>query len=130
VGRKSVNAKRQLEMRLGELTRELNRAVDFVLKSAAPVETFTARIEKLEAEKRQLEAELAITEEAGNVITLHPAAVARYLETVEQLAATIDGGSVDANQAEAVRSLIERVTGIRRAGAIRLSLTLTAAWRC
>ena len=107
---KSVNTKRQLETRLAEVTRELNRAVDFVLKGSAPVETFTTRIQELDAEKRQIEVELAAAEHAGNVIRLHPGAVARYLETVEQLAATIDGADVDAGQAEAVRSLIECVT--------------------
>jgi hypothetical protein len=80
------------------------------VKSSAPVETFTAEIETLAAEKQDIELKLAAVEQPDNVISLHPAAVARYLATVEEIGATIDNGPIDADQAEAVRRLIERVT--------------------
>ena len=41
---------------------------------------------------------------------LHPAAVTRYFETAEDIAATIATRAVDNDKVEAVRGLVERVT--------------------
>jgi hypothetical protein len=90
--------------------RVLERAVNATVKSSAPVETFTGKVQELEAEKRDIENELARREPPDNVIALHPAAVTRYLETAEDIAATIATRAVDNDKVEAGPSLVERVT--------------------
>jgi len=47
---------------------------------------------------------LASVERLYAVISLDPTAVARYLATVEEIAATIENGPIDADKAEAVCS--------------------------
>jgi site-specific DNA recombinase len=89
--------------------REPERTVNATVKSSAPAETFTGKVQ-LEAQKRDIENELARLEPPDNVIALHPAAVTRYLETAEDIAATIATRAVDNDKVEAVRSLVERVT--------------------
>jgi hypothetical protein len=104
---------------LNGLPARLERTVNAMVKSSAPVETFIRMVQELEAEKRDIENELARLEPPDNVIALHPAAVTRYLETAEDIAATIATRAVDNDKVEAVRSLVERVTANHTPKAIR-----------
>ena len=68
----------------------------------------------LKAERQRLECELAATGEAPKVVSLHPATVQRYLQTVEHLAATIGRHAASketkGNIVADLRALIDSVT--------------------
>jgi hypothetical protein len=65
----------------------------------------------LEAEKAQLEAQLAEPQPATDVITLHPSATARYLQQIEQLSGSLNAGRGKPTGSSATwfRALVERV---------------------
>ena len=98
---RSYNAERQkaaasasltrtkLETQLARLAAERERVVDLVIKAVLEEEDGGKRLKALTDERQRLEAELASVAEAPKVITLHPATVQRYLQTVESLAATL-----------------------------------------
>ena len=98
---RSYNAERQkaaasanhtrtkLETQLARLAAERERVVDLVIKGVLEEEDGGKRLKALAEERQRLEAELASLAEAPKVITLHPATVQRYLQTVESLAATL-----------------------------------------
>jgi len=67
---------------------ERQRAIDFVVKYVISEEDAKQRIAELTEERSRVEAELAALEEAPVPIALHPAALDRYIETVNTLAET------------------------------------------
>ncbi|HAP48452.1 MAG TPA: recombinase family protein [Afipia sp.] len=106
----NTNTKARLERELGEVGRKLERAMSAMLASTAAVETFTDAIATLEADKRRLNSELSSLTEPVNVVSLHPAAQARYLALVEKLAAGVKGGKPGNDTVTAIRELIESAT--------------------
>jgi site-specific DNA recombinase len=95
------------ERRLGEVTREIERALHSMIKGLVPAETIGPHVTALSAEKRQLEAELA--EPADTIVALHPTALTRYLAAINDLAETLATRSIDsaAESPKALRDLIE-----------------------
>jgi hypothetical protein len=69
------------------------------------------KLKTLEAECIELEALLKMRPETRDVVTLHPAAVARYLEQIENLSKVLQNGLSlgPSSSAHWFRSLVERV---------------------
>jgi hypothetical protein len=70
------------------------------------------QLPKLRRERDQIAAELASTEQAPNVLTLHPSAVSEYLRQVEELAETLSSHAHNGmdKASEVLRSLVHSVT--------------------
>jgi site-specific DNA recombinase len=100
----------QSERRLGEVTREIERSLQSMIKGIIPAEAIGPHVTRLTDEKRQLEAELA-TQPEDTIVALHPTALARYLAAVDDLAGAIAAKSIDPTREspKAFRDLIECV---------------------
>lgn len=96
------------ETRLGEVTRELRRLVDALAKGILAVETISARLGELEAEKKELTAVKSQADEEAPRIALHPQAVERYRQDITALAKALPN-AIDAGAGEAFRSLVQSV---------------------
>ena len=101
----------KLEHKLGEIRRSITRLVDALASGMASADSVRERLLDLENEKRQAEADLADASTTVDVIALHPAAVRRYLEQIEQLSMDLQSaaGFQSIPSAEWFRSLVERV---------------------
>src|SRR3954471_6064963 len=82
----------QITLRLGEIEREIQRAVDAIVRGIGDEEVLGERTKKLAAERRQLEAERAALPEQATVVTLHPAVLARYEQQLSSLQAELASG--------------------------------------
>lgn len=96
----------KLESRLAAVTGEIERTVNLMVKGIVDPERHGPRLKELEAEERALAAELAAPRTA-EVVSLHPQAIARYREQLEQLQAEL---TADAGTMTQIRALIARVT--------------------
>ena len=67
------------------------------------------RLNALEAEKRQLQAQRASAETSDNTVRLHPNAAALYAAKVADLQAALNDAAIRAEAAESLGSLIEKV---------------------
>jgi hypothetical protein len=67
------------------------------------------RLDTLEAEKRQLQAELAATATPDNAVRLHPNAASLYAAQVANLQAALNDEAIRAEAAEILGKLIEKV---------------------
>jgi site-specific DNA recombinase len=106
----SANSVRpDLERKLAEINRKIERLTDAMIDSDAPVSQFTRRISKLNEEKEQFEGRLQDLSTPSTTVSLHPAAQERYLAVVENLAGAIKEMSQWVEMVEAVRELIESV---------------------
>jgi site-specific DNA recombinase len=97
------------ERRLGEVTREIERAVQSMLKGQVPAETIGPHVTALSEEKKRLAAELAA--QPDTIMALHPTALARYLAAVDDLAATLAARALDTGREspQVLRELIDCV---------------------
>ncbi len=93
-----------LESRLRKATAELDRIVLHLSKDIVRVESVAPRIKELETEQDHLRAEL-LGAAAADVITLHPAAIVRYREQLNNLAAA----ATDIDVMKAFRDLVHSV---------------------
>ena len=88
--------------------------IDLVVKQIIGEDDARGRIAELKAQRLQIEAELAALEEVPSVITLHPTALDRYIETVDALAASLadHAGAADDRGAlvASFRALVHSVT--------------------
>lgn len=85
-------ARARLERRAGEVRRELDRALDAILKGIVDPETFRERIAALEAERNRVAVGLARANSETTPIALHPAAIDRYGKTLEELRQALAAG--------------------------------------
>jgi site-specific DNA recombinase len=84
--KKEANAEHtRNERRLGEIEREIQRIVDFIVKGTA-TDALIPRMNELEAKRKALAARLEEAKETDNVIALHPKAIDRYKRAVRELA--------------------------------------------
>jgi site-specific DNA recombinase len=99
-----------MERRLGEVKRELNRTISSLIKGLVPAEAIGPHITQLNAERKALEASLEAAV-ADKIVALHPAAIARYLAAVDDLAADLSVRAIDTTQEspKALRELIDSV---------------------
>ncbi|WP_246220337.1 recombinase family protein [Parvibaculum indicum] len=104
----------KMEVRLGEIAREIDRLVTAIAKGEMPGAVAGPMTAKLDAEKQELEEQLGGMEAAPKVVSIHPATIDQYLATVDRLAETLtdhatakeDRGPLIAD----MRSLIHTVT--------------------
>ena len=111
-----ANVKRaHLEMRLGELNREISRLVDAIAKGHGDPAVLGPRSSVLDEERKQVTKELNAEPAAGDVISLHPAVLARYEQQLVHLQDALSKGvnAGDSEAAEAVRDLVDTVTVFR-----------------
>jgi site-specific DNA recombinase len=106
------------QRRLGEIDRETTRVVDNIAKGHGDPVALGRRSFELRAEREAIEQELAAVDSEPVVLTLHPAALARYEEMLGRLQQAIAAGMATGNPeySAAIRDLIESVT-LRPGGA-------------
>jgi site-specific DNA recombinase len=110
----STSTRTKLEGKRDRIESERQRNIDLVVKQVIGEDDARGRIAELKAQRLQVEVELAALEEAPSIITLHPAALDQYIETVDVLAAALadharaedDRGSLVAS----FRALVHSVT--------------------
>ncbi|MEN3347505.1 MAG: site-specific recombinase, partial [Bradyrhizobium sp.] len=102
---------KHLQRRAGEIVRELERLVDAIAKGIGDLDAIGPRMKALQAERDQVKAQLAAAAAADQVVTLHPAAVDRYLADIKRLAdVATDAAALDEPELVAtLRSLVEAV---------------------
>jgi septal ring factor EnvC (AmiA/AmiB activator) len=110
----STSTRAKLEAKRTRIESERQRNIDLVVKQIIGEDDARGRIAELKAQRLQIEAELAALEEAPSIITLHPATLDRYIETVDALAASLadHAGAEDDRGAlvESFRALVHSVT--------------------
>src|SRR6516165_5759752 len=79
----------RLESKRDRIESERQRNIDMVIKAVIGEDDARIRIADLKAQRLQVEAEIAALEEVPKIITLHPATLDRYVETVDALAASV-----------------------------------------
>ena len=110
------NAKRaHLELRLGEINREIDRLVDAIAKGHGDPAILGPRSSLLDEERRKITGDLSDEPTASDVISLHPAVLARYEQQLVQLQDALSKGinAGDSEATEAIRDLVETVTVFR-----------------
>ncbi|MBL6851895.1 MAG: recombinase family protein [Alphaproteobacteria bacterium] len=96
------------EKRLGEVRRQLKRLIDGVADGALDPAIVGTKMRELEADRLRLEEALEALPMA-DVVTLHPAAIDRYLRLVDDLAGGLERGEIgDASKAQ-FRELVKAV---------------------
>jgi hypothetical protein len=112
----TADAKRsRLQRQLGELTGKVDRLVEAIAKGHGDPAVLGPRATALHEERKRIVAELEAAPPLTEVITLHPAVLARYEEQLTHLQEVLDRGvrAGDSESAEAVRDLVETVTVFR-----------------
>ena len=107
-----ASAKRaHLEIRLGELDREIDRLVDAIAKGHGDPAVLGPRSSALDGKRKQVTKELNAEPAVGDVISLYPAVLARYQQQLVHLQDSLSKGvkAGDSEAAEAVRDLVETV---------------------
>jgi site-specific DNA recombinase len=111
-----ANAKRaHLELRFGELNREIDRLVDAIAKGHGDPAVLGPRSSALNEERKQVTLELSVEPAVDDTISLHPAVLARYQEQLVELQDALSKGinAGDSDATEAIRGLVETVTVFR-----------------
>ncbi len=85
----STSTRAKLEAKRTRIESERQRNIDLVVKQIIGEDDARGRIAELKAQRLQIEAELAALEEVPSIVMLHPAALDRYIETVDALAASL-----------------------------------------
>jgi site-specific DNA recombinase len=123
----AVNRRGTLERKVAVQQREIDRIVDAIAKGHMKSEDVGDRIEVAKAERNRLQDELARVPPLDNVVTLHPAALRRFKEQMQELRAALGGDftSHDARGAAALRSIVRSVKVFRdasRRGGVRVEV--------
>jgi site-specific DNA recombinase len=104
----------RLESKRDRIESERQRNIDMVIKAVIGEDDARIRIADLKAQRLQVEAEIAMLEEAAKIITVHPATLDRYAETVDALAASVaEHAEADDDRGalvKAFRGLVHSVT--------------------
>jgi uncharacterized protein (DUF924 family) len=79
----------RLKSKRDRIESERQRNIDMVIKGIIGEDDARIRIADLKAQRLQVEAEIAMLEEAPKIITLHPATLDRYVETLDALAVCV-----------------------------------------
>jgi site-specific DNA recombinase len=79
----------RLEAKHARIESERQRNIDMVVKMVIEEDDARQRIADLKAQRLEVEAQIASLEEAPKIITLHPATLDQYAETVDALAASL-----------------------------------------
>ncbi|MGO8918164.1 MAG: recombinase family protein [Stellaceae bacterium] len=112
----AADAKRyRLERRLGALNREIDRLIDAIAKGHGDPAVLGPRSTALNEERKQVATELSAEPSTTDIISLHPATLARYEQQLAHLQDPLSQGvsAGDAEAAAAIRDLVETVTVFR-----------------
>jgi site-specific DNA recombinase len=101
----------RIEKRLARVKREFDRMFQSYVKGFSEEAEVREPLAELRAERKQLEADLASAEKPPESIALHPTALARYRQQVEDLQKVLSSDSPTDNQ-EAIIALRELVASI------------------
>ena len=82
---KATARRAHLELRLDELNREIDRLVDAIAKGHGDPAVLGPRSSVLDEERKQVARELNVEPAVGDVISLHPALLARYEQQLVHL---------------------------------------------
>lgn len=100
----------KLERKLQQCEGAIARLVDALAAGKLPQDLVEAKAGKLQEERRALQAELALAQQASNVIALAPEAVAQHAAALGALGEQLAGlASENAEAAEALRRLVGNV---------------------
>ena len=103
-----IKRRSAIERRLEKIAAERESAVDLLVRKVIKEADGAKELQKLEKEATDLQSELEATAKPPNVVELHPAAVSRYLETIDRLAEAL-AGDESSDALMPVRELIDRV---------------------
>ncbi|HTO68145.1 MAG TPA: recombinase family protein [Bradyrhizobium sp.] len=119
---------RHLERRVGEIGRELERLVDAITQGV-DLKTIVPRIKALETERDQVKAALAQIANSSEVVTVHPAAIERYLADIARLAdVAADAADIDEPKLVAtLRQLVQAVVVHAPANTDQLTIEIKAS---
>ena len=96
-----------LERKRDDVRKQIDRLVNALADGTLPASAIGRKLGELEAEDADLLQRMAV--DAQNVVTMHPAAVTRYMEKVEHLASALASGA-DREAIEIVRALVDHFT--------------------
>jgi len=123
----SGDREKHLARRAGEISRELARLVD-AIAAGANLETIIPKMKLLEQERDETKAALEQIASSAQVVSLHPAAVERYLADVKRLA-DVAAEAADLEEPQLVatlRGLVEAVIVHAPAGTDELTIEIRA----
>jgi hypothetical protein len=110
----SISTRARLEAKRARIESERQRNIDLVVKQIIGDDDARGRIAELKSQRLQVEAELAALEQVPSIITLHPAKLDQYAETVDALAmALADHAAAEDDRGSLVasfRALVHSVT--------------------
>src|SRR5260370_28100708 len=107
-----ANGKRaHVELRLGEVGREIDRLVDAIAKGHGNPAVLGPRSSVVNEERKQIAMELKVEPAVNDTISLHPAVLARYEQQLAHLQDALSRGinAGDSDAAVAIRGLVETV---------------------
>ena len=85
MAKESGDREKHLQRRNGELDREIDRLITNIAKGA-DFDTYNPKVSELAAERKRVKAALAQIAAASEIVTVHPAAIERYLADIRRLA--------------------------------------------
>jgi site-specific DNA recombinase len=115
-----------LTRKLGEVKREIDRIVDAIARGVISDAEVGERMPQLRQRRAQLEAELAaLAPPPAKTVELHPATVARYIGSIEELKVALERRLVDGGEiiATALRDLVGAVVIHPRKGEPAIEVT-------
>lgn len=112
LARANANDLGKLQRRKGEIDREIERAIDAIVKFGVDPSTLRGRISELEAERATLAEKISAAEQTAPIITLHPAALRAYRDDVIALAEILTPNQSEINSElfMRVRRLVSAIT--------------------
>jgi hypothetical protein len=103
----NIRARASDETRLANINGQMKRIVDMLAEGAAAFTDMRGKMEAIEQERREIEARLASSDGQKTVVALHPQAVRRFREALDNLSAALASEQPLANQA--FRDLVAKV---------------------
>jgi site-specific DNA recombinase len=111
LAKENTGRRAALERVLAQAEREIDRIVDGIARGAISDEEARKRLSEPRRRRDSARAELAALAPPVKVVELHPAAVARYLDAIDDLAATLSRRIVEGDE-EVVCALRELVAAV------------------
>lgn len=124
----SGDREKHLQRRKGELDREIDRLITNISKGA-DFDLYNPKVNELAAERKRVEAELTQIASSSEIVTVHPAAVERYLADIRRLA-DVAAEAAELDEPELVltlRQLVQTVTVFTPPGTDELTIEIKAS---
>jgi site-specific DNA recombinase len=110
LAKESGDREKHLQRRNGELDREIDRLITNIAKGA-DFDTYNPKVNELAAERKRVKAELAQIAAASEIVTVHPAAIERYLADIRRLA-EVAAEAAELDEPELVATLRQLVQAV------------------